>query len=191
MVFLLPAGLNSVTRERKMAESKHKESRRSFLSKLSIGSVLLAITGNLYAWIRFLIPNVQNEPVYRFKIGLLKHIPEGVKFLNRGREFIFRKKNRVHSVSAVCTHLGCTLKYVQLPGPVKVKIAGKEESFRFEFHCPCHGSKFYGDGTNYAGPAPSPLPWHKIERDPDSGELVLNKKIAVKQGTYFDAESNA
>jgi cytochrome b6-f complex iron-sulfur subunit len=59
------------------------------------------------------------------------------------------------------------------------KISGEEVEVKWEFHCPCHGSKFYGDGTNYAGPAPRPLDWVKVEVSPEDGKLVvdLNKTV--------------
>jgi len=42
----------------------------------------------------------------------------------------------------VCTHLGCLPKWV----PTNTR-----------FECPCHGSKFQGDGSYIEGPAPRAL----------------------------------
>lgn len=44
----------------------------------------------------------------------------------------------IHSVSAVCTHLGCTVEF----NPADVT-----------WDCPCHGSRFSTDGTVIQGPA--------------------------------------
>ena len=48
----------------------------------------------------------------------------------------------LHVVSAVCTHLGC-----------QVKWNGAERSW----DCPCHGSRFHWDGSVLHGPAVDPL----------------------------------
>jgi menaquinol-cytochrome c reductase iron-sulfur subunit len=48
-----------------------------------------------------------------------------------------------------------------------------------EFHCPCHGSKYYGDGTNYAGPAPRPLPRYRLEVAPEDGQLIVDASQLV------------
>lgn len=50
---------------------------------------------------------------------------------------------KLHTYSAVCTHLGCT-----------VKLNPLEESF----DCPCHGSRFSAlTGQVINGPANNPL----------------------------------
>ncbi|MCZ4094413.1 (2Fe-2S)-binding protein [Sinorhizobium psoraleae] len=51
-------------------------------------------------------------------------------------------EGRVHSVSAVCPHMGC--------------IVGWNETDR-TWDCPCHGSRFGLDGEVMHGPATTPL----------------------------------
>jgi Rieske Fe-S protein len=38
--------------------------------------------------------------------------------------------------------------------------------------CPCHGSKYRGDGTVAAGPAGRPLVALKVDPDPSSGGWI-------------------
>ncbi|CUS78132.1 ubiquinol-cytochrome c reductase iron-sulfur subunit [Candidatus Kryptonium thompsonii] len=140
----------------------------------------MALAGQIYTWVRSLFPNVSYEGTRRVKLDEPDKIPDGVTFIDDIKTYIFREGKTFYAISAVCTHLGCTVKYVGLSKPKVVKIGGKEVEVKWEFHCPCHGSKFYGDGTNYAGPAPRPLDWVKIEVSPEDGKLVvdLGKKVS-------------
>jgi menaquinol-cytochrome c reductase iron-sulfur subunit len=158
-----------------------KTSRRSFLSKLGVSATLLAIAGQVYAHLRSLKPNVLYEEPRRFKVGAPDQFGEGGKFLEDKRLFIFRQGKTFYAISAACTHLGCTVKMQKLNQPKKVKARGREFDEQYEFHCPCHGSKYYGDGTNYAGPAPRPLDYFKLEVSPDDGQLIVDMSQSVGQ----------
>jgi len=158
-----------------------KTSRRSFLSKLGIGATLVAIAGQTYAFLRSLKPNVLYEEPRRFKIGAPDQFGEGGKFLEDKRLFVFRQGKTFYAISATCTHLGCTVKMQKLNQSKKVKVRGREFEEQHEFHCPCHGSKYYGDGTNYAGPAPRPLDYLKLEVSPDDGQLIVDTSQRVGQ----------
>ena len=158
-----------------------KTSRRSFLSKLGIGATLLAIAGQAYAYLRSLKPNVLYEEPQRFKVGAPEQFGEGGKFLEDKRLFVFRQGKTFYAISASCTHLGCTVKMQKLNQPKRVKVRGRQFEEQSEFHCPCHGSKYYGDGTNYAGPAPRPLAYFKLEVSADDGQLIVDTSQTVGQ----------
>ncbi|MGH7491918.1 MAG: ubiquinol-cytochrome c reductase iron-sulfur subunit [bacterium] len=163
------------------ATTEQPETRRSFLQKLGFGGVLAGITGLSFQSLRALIPNVLYEPPQRFKIGLPINLAEGVTFLEDKRLYVFKEGKSFYAISAGCTHLGCTVKYAKLNQPKQVEIGGEKRNIPFEFHCPCHGSKFYADGTNYAGPAPRALLWYKLEVSPDDGQLVVDMSSEVEQ----------
>ena len=156
-------------------------SRRKLISRIGLGATLLAVGGQAYAFFRSLVPNVLYENPQRFKIGTVDQFSEGAKFIDDKRIFIFREQNTFHCISATCTHLGCTVKMERLNQPKKVSVRGREINEQAEFACPCHGSKYYGDGTNYAGPAPRPLAHYKIEVAPEEGQLVVDTSEVVPQ----------
>lgn len=157
-------------------------SRRSWLERVGLGALITAFAGQIYGLLRSLVPAVRYESPRRFKIGQPEQFPEGVTFLEQDRLFIFREGSTFHAISAVCTHLGCTVKLVNLPRPKQVQIRGAAVEIRQEFHCPCHGSKYYGDGTNYAGPAPRPLNWVWLEVAPEDGQLIADLDRRVEPG---------
>jgi menaquinol-cytochrome c reductase iron-sulfur subunit len=155
--------------------------RRKLISRIGLGATLLAIGGQAYALVRSLVPNVLYEDPQRFKVGTLDQFTEGAKFIEDKRVFIFRQKNTLHCISATCTHLGCTVKMQRLSQPKKVDVRGREIEEQVEFACPCHGSKYYGDGTNYSGPAPRPLAHYKLEVAPEDGQLIVDTSQTVSQ----------
>jgi cytochrome b6-f complex iron-sulfur subunit len=155
--------------------------RRKLMGQVGLGATLLAMGGQAYAFLRSLVPNVLYEAPQRFKVGTLDQFGEGARFIEDKRVFIFREKNTLHCISATCTHLGCTVKMQRLNQPKEVSSRGREINEQVEFACPCHGSKYYGDGTNYDGPAPRPLDHYKLEIAPEDGQLVVDTSEVVTQ----------
>ena len=155
--------------------------RRKLIARIGLGATLLAIGGQAYAFLRSLVPNVLYEDPQRFKVGTIDQFSEGAKFIDDKRIFIFREKNTFHCISATCTHLGCTVKMNRLNQPKTVTVRGRQINEQVEFACPCHGSTYYGDGTNYSGPAPRPLAHYKLELAPEDGQLVVDTSQTVPQ----------
>jgi menaquinol-cytochrome c reductase iron-sulfur subunit len=170
----------------KPQEASHPN-RRSFLGKLGLGALLAGALGQGYALLRSLVPNVLYEPPARFKVGSPDQFPAGMTFLDERRIFIGREPGGLYAISATCTHLGCTVKMVNLSQPKKVQLRGKTVEVAREFHCPCHGSKYYGDGTNYAGPAPKPLTWYRLEASAEDGQLVVDLSQQVDRNFRLKA----
>jgi cytochrome b6-f complex iron-sulfur subunit len=158
----------------KLLANEMSQGRRTFFRRIGQGTLLAAIAGQAYALLRSLVPDVLYEQPQKFKIGLPSQFPDGVTFIEDRRVYIFRNQNTFHVLSAICTHLGCTVKLFNLNQPRTVEIQGHQVEIAQEFHCPCHGSRYYGDGTNYAGPAPKPLACYQIEVSPDDGQLVVD-----------------
>jgi cytochrome b6-f complex iron-sulfur subunit len=59
---------------------------------------------------------------------------------------LIREANQVVALSAVCTHLGCIVKY---------KGGGV-------ILCPCHAASFDLNGNVTGGPAPRPLTYYRV-----------------------------
>ncbi len=149
-------------------------SRRSFITRSAQSIFGLGILAGLWPYLRSLIPNVLYEPPKRFKVGVPDRFSQGVTFLEDRRVYIFREGNSFHCISAVCTHLGCTLKYAPFRQEKDLTVRGLSYASKGEFHCPCHGSKFRDEGTNFSGPAPGPLKWYNVEISPADGQLMVN-----------------
>ncbi len=157
------------------------DSRRSFLTRATQGLLGFGFLAGIWPYLRSLFPNVLYEPPLRFKVGAPAQYAEGVTFLDDRRVYIFREGNAFHCVSGVCSHLGCTVKYSPFRQVKELTVRDLSYSSKGEFHCPCHGSKFYDEGTNYAGPAPGPLKWHNLEISPEDGQLMVNMRKDVNR----------
>lgn len=176
-----PEKPETTTAKGALKDAESAQARRSFLGRLGLGATLAALAGQAFAFVRSLIPNVRYEAAQRYKVGLPSQFGEGSKYLDDKRVFIFRERNTFYAISASCTHLGCTVKMQRLNQPRKVKVGSREFEEHHEFQCPCHGSKYYGDGTNYSGPAPKPLAYLKLELAPEDGQLVVDAANPVEQ----------
>jgi nitrite reductase/ring-hydroxylating ferredoxin subunit len=120
-------------------------------------AIAVASVGFVASTFRFLVPNVLYEPSRRTTIGSPDEFPPGaVTFLPEQRCFIFHGADGFYAVSSICTHLGCNVNHVSTG-----------------FACPCHGSRFDGNGRVVQGPAPAPLAWYSLALSP-RGELVLD-----------------
>ena len=150
-------------------------SRRGFF-ELTLGwiAAMFAAAASAVATVRFLVPNVLFEPSLVFKAGKPEDYPDGsVTFLEEERVFLVRQGNTFRCLSAVCTHLGCTVNRTERG-----------------FHCPCHGSVFSHHGVVESGPAPKPLTWFLVTLSKDSrllvdkGQSVGNRQVPhpVKMG---------
>lgn len=153
----------------------HEQGRRELISKLGFAVVATAIGAPALMSVRSLVPNALYESPRRFKAGKLEQFAEGPTFITDQRVFIFREGVTFHCISAVCTHLGCTVQLARMTGGAK----------ELEFHCPCHGSKFRVDGTNYDGPAPRSLDYYKLELAPDDGQLIVDMSQVADKGWRF------
>jgi len=139
--------------------NEKQHSRRDFLSRLGWFITLATAGGFSAASIRYLWPNVLYEPPMAFRIGGPSDYPDGVEFVPEKRIFVVRRGNFIKAVSAVCTHIGCTVRW-------------NAEGNRWE--CPCHGSIFNNEGIRTAGPARRQLPWYNVSLTAD-GRLFVNE----------------
>jgi menaquinol-cytochrome c reductase iron-sulfur subunit len=155
--------------------------RRDFLMKLGLGAGVAGIGAQAAASLRSLVPNVSYDAPTTVKLGPPAEFPDGLKFLPDERLFVFREGNTLHAMSAVCTHLGCTVRAEALSQPQTMTVEGSSLRVTHRFLCPCHGSTYSGDGGNVAGPAPRPLTWYHLEIAPDDGQLVVDLAREVER----------
>jgi len=127
------------------------------------------------------VPNVSYDAPTTVKLGPPGDFPDGLKFLPDERLFVFREGKTFHAISAVCTHLGCTVRAEALPRPETAEVDGTSVRLTHRYLCPCHGSRYSGDGQNVSGPAPRPLSWYRLSVAVDDGQLVVDLADEVER----------
>lgn len=152
--------------------------RREFFGFAGWGAFLSAIGLGLLGFLRLLFPRVLFEPNPVFKAGRPADFLEGEvseKFKEEQRVWIEKEGGKIIAIQAICTHLGCTPRWLSLEN---------------KFKCPCHGSGFTKEGINFEGPAPRPLERLAIRLD-EEGNLVVDKgkKFLYEKGEWEDPES--
>lgn len=133
-----------------------KMERRIFIRKVSV--TLASVAGAL-AGISFLkqFTHMTAGSGRKARVGRLAEFPvDTYTFVEEQKIFVYRDHEGVRAVSAVCTHLGCT---------VLRTIDG--------FECPCHGSCYSDTGDVLSGPAPTALEWYRVGKAPD-GMIVVD-----------------
>jgi len=94
----------------------------------------------------------------------------------------------IYAVYLVCTHLGCTPNYVPNvtsgSGVADTVAAARGDRSGSEqipngWACPCHGSRYFIDSTNFYGPAPRPMDWVSISVSPDNFFVIDRGNIVA------------
>lgn len=131
------------------------EQRRKFLVVMLglVGSALAAIS----AWpvLRFLSPGGGAEDSGRVLVEKAQMSGGGAHLFSfKGRPAILLQKapGEFVAMSAVCTHLGCIVKWVEADQ---------------ELLCPCHGGRFSTEGAVLGGPPPAALELYPVSLQDD------------------------
>ena len=121
--------------------------RRDFLANLVLGVAGLLGVGMLgERFLAFLYPVVPPEQKVEFDVIARDAIPAGggiIAHTPYGHVALSDVGGEVRAFSAVCTHLGCIVKYQ--PGPGRA------------WYCPCHQGTYDATGRVVSGPPPRPL----------------------------------
>ncbi|MDB5035560.1 MAG: petC [Chlorobi bacterium] len=140
--------------------------RRSFLQSVGWMSFFGFLTIVILGAVRAMFPRVIYERPPIFKAGFPgDYVPGTVseKYKDEERVWIIRQTDGSFiALLAICTHLGCTPRWLTSEN---------------KFKCPCHGSGFRGNpnwGVNFEGPAPRPLERIAIHLAPD-GQIEIDK----------------
>jgi cytochrome b6-f complex iron-sulfur subunit len=135
--------------------------RRDFLNKVAIGTASGVGAISIAAVITEIIPPA-TESFSLLKIGRIDDFPiNEFSFIPEKKIYLYRSRSHLRILSAVCTHLGCTI--------------NKSEN---GFECPCHGSHFDKTGRASAGPASRSLDRLKVGIDKQGLVIVdLNKYV--------------
>ena len=138
--------------------------RRRIVELLLGGGLFASVVSFVYPVLRYLIPppvaDLGGDEVVASKVGDLK--PNGseiFRFGTRPALLLLTAEGEYRALSAVCTHLSCTVQY------------------RNDLHqiwCACHNGLYDLNGRNVSGPPPRPLEAFEVHVRGD--EIVVSRK---------------
>lgn len=177
-IIMATSSIPEAVKLKKTGDERNLWTRRDFFGFAGWGAFLGALGIGTLAFLRFMFPRVLFEPSPIVKVGRPEDYGAGEvseKYKDEYRIWIERTEDKIFAILAICTHLGCTPRWLNL-----------EDKFK----CPCHGSGFRKSGVNFEGPAPRPLERLKIWLN-DEGELLVDKssKFLWEKGQWEDPQS--
>ncbi len=135
--------------ESNISNSSGPQSRRTFIIYSLFASFLVFTGGVIYSIFRYLSPierrglsaksDFLSIPLENMEVGS----SQTLRFRGKPIIVIRTDSNKVSALSAVCTHLGCIVKWY---------------NDKNQLICPCHAARFDLFGNVLSGPAPKPLP---------------------------------
>jgi cytochrome b6-f complex iron-sulfur subunit len=144
--------------------AKEVPPRRRFVQLLLGGGIFATAASFLYPVLRYLAPpaatDMGADTVVAGKVGDLK--PNSGKIFRFGSRpglLILDASGTYRALSAVCTHLGCTVQY-------------RDETH--QIWCACHNGTYDLSGRNVSGPPPRPLEAYDVHVQGD--EIVVSRK---------------
>ena len=154
--------------------------RRSWLNKIWLALGVVALVEIIAVVIAFLRPDKSGSKSRKSEsIQEAGHVDQfandSVTAFVRGRFYLCRLKDGGFlAISSKCTHLGCTVPWVD-----------RERKFA----CPCHGSAFDITGEILSSPAPRALDYYHLSIENniikvDTGKKFKRDKFNGKQVVY-------
>ena len=138
--------------------------RRRFVEALLGGGLLATAVSFLYPVLRYLVPpasaDLGSNTVVAAKVGDLK--PNSGKVFRFGNQpglLVLDSGGQYHAMSAVCTHLSCTVQY---------------RADQRQVWCACHNGAYDLNGRNVSGPPPRPLQVYDVHVQGD--EIVVSRQ---------------
>jgi cytochrome b6-f complex iron-sulfur subunit len=167
--------------------------RRQFLLIMGALGATVATVFSTAKILQFMFPGATNEDPQAFKVNI---DPNSITIGNplqitAKRVSIVRDNGGFYAVYLVCTHLGCTPNYTTTVTQ-GTGVADSVASQRGErggqgmpngWACPCHGSRYFIDSTNFYGPAPRPMDWVDVQYAVDGTLVVDRGKLVVQRSS--------
>ena len=129
------------------------KSRRAFVADLALTiSSAIGLGGVAARFLQYLYPVVPAAQIVDVAAGARDAIPANggiVVNLPAGQVVLLDAGGELRAFSAVCTHLGCIVKW--------------QPTDHHAIYCECHGGMFNREGQVVGGPPPRALPQYPVE----------------------------
>jgi len=144
--------------------TRPEPARRRLMQVLLGGGLLASAVAFLYPVLRYLVPpaatDLGGDSVVAAKVGELKANSGKIfRFGSRPGLLVRTADGEYRALSAVCTHLNCTVQY---------------RSDVREVWCACHNGFYDLNGRNVAGPPPRPLESYVVHINGD--DVVVSRR---------------
>ncbi len=144
--------------------TRPEPARRRLMQVLLGGGLLASAVAFLYPVLRYLVPpaatDLGGDSVVAAKVGDLKANSGKIfRFGSRPGLLVRTADGEYRAMSAVCTHLNCTVQY---------------RSDVREVWCACHNGFYDLNGRNVAGPPPRPLESYVVHINGD--DVVVSRR---------------